>query len=144
MTDELKPFPLCPLCGEKPTMFVGEGPNRGLVRCSENGCPLAFADWFPPEKWTTRPLEDALRAENEHLTETCQSVSRQLWEACRENNKLSAKLEAAVELVEAQAALITAMTVVLEPPSYETAGLLTPSAVAVQAARDKLETTCPK
>ena len=51
-------------------------------------------------------------------------------------------IPALIELCEAQAALITAMTVVLEPPSYETAGLLTAPAAAVEAARGKLEKIC--
>lgn len=63
MTDELK---LCPFCGQ-PARFLESILNRGGVSCSNHEC----ISWIrtTPEIWNARPVEDALRAENERLRE---------------------------------------------------------------------------
>ena len=75
MPEELKP---CPFCGAVPdTVYV----SLGYMHCVQ--CPNRACDGrrgYEVKKWQNRPLEDALRAENE---------------------RLKARLEAAEELVEA-------------------------------------------
>ena len=84
---ELKP---CPFCGNEP---VVEG---NLVACNNLNCPTYDNYWTDPmiftcDQWNTRPIEDALQAENEWLKE-CNDVATPIDVALR---KRIAELEAA-------------------------------------------------
>ena len=62
---ELKP---CPFCGEEILWNVyPDGEIQG--HCTTKGCQLFFTDFIGMELsvWNSRPIEDALRAENERL-----------------------------------------------------------------------------
>ena len=61
----------CPFCGNEP---VVEG---NLVACNNLNCPTYDNYWTDPmiftcDQWNTRPIEDALQAENEWLKEELQ------------------------------------------------------------------------
>ena len=57
----LKP---CPFCGEAPRRV--EHPHFKILTCSKVFC-VGNGLYFSPELWNIRPIEDALRAENETL-----------------------------------------------------------------------------
>lgn len=57
----------CPFCGEPPGTEVASQDGSVAVFCRRNDC-LASADVSDVVRWwNTRPIEDALRAENERL-----------------------------------------------------------------------------
>lgn len=71
MTDELKP---CPFCGLKPNLneavtYQNGEKSSAFVRCPHCGLAYSFGDKNEQavSRWNTRPIEDALRAENERL-----------------------------------------------------------------------------
>ena len=68
---ELKP---CPFCGKNELRQLGV---LKKVQCINESCDHAFKNPMLPIAWQTRPIEDALRAENERLREAyiddCQS-----------------------------------------------------------------------
>lgn len=59
MMEELKP---CPFCGSEADT-IRDVYNRRLAKCPDVNC-IAFNGWTDAEGWNTRPIEDALRAEN--------------------------------------------------------------------------------
>jgi len=70
MSDENE-LPKCPFCGGEAsytdTVGIGVTTNRyGLCSCADTQC-LPEKIIFKVGKWRTRPIEDALRAENERL-----------------------------------------------------------------------------
>jgi hypothetical protein len=46
----------CPFCGKEP-----EVAESGECRCNNKSCPMA-PNWYLPEDWNPRPIEDALNA----------------------------------------------------------------------------------
>ena len=81
---ELRP---CAHCGTAPsTKDLFSRPH-----CINEACSF-YAIACNAEEWNHRPLEDALRAELERVTQACQGVSSKFWDACKENNALSARL----------------------------------------------------
>jgi len=72
MSDENE-LPKCPFCGGEASytdaVGIGVTTNRyGLCSCADTQC-LPEKIIFKVEKWRTRPIEDALRAEIERLKE---------------------------------------------------------------------------
>jgi len=58
----------CPFCGNTPKEYYPNIP--WIVNCKTKGCPLEdkpFDDKKGKYNWNTRPIEDALRTENERL-----------------------------------------------------------------------------
>ena len=60
---ELKP---CPFCGKNELRQLGV---LKKVQCINESCDHAFKNPMLPIAWQTRPIEDAIRAENERLRE---------------------------------------------------------------------------
>jgi len=53
----------CPWCGIEPRLF-----GKDKAQCiNEFNCPNAYGRPIPLDEWQVRPIEDALRAENEAL-----------------------------------------------------------------------------
>lgn len=67
MSDELK---ACPFCGKEATTLEDDGIT--FVQCGYDECPSLA--WLTVEEWNTRPIEDALRAENARLREELMNV----------------------------------------------------------------------
>jgi hypothetical protein len=65
---ELKP---CPFCGKNELRQLGA---LKKVQCINESCDHAFKNPMLPIAWQTRPIEDALRAENERLREALQYI----------------------------------------------------------------------
>lgn len=92
MSEELKP---CPFCGDMPASMKAEldGKKRyGCKNCTPNL-------WYTPERWNTRPIEDALNAriaeleaENERLSQLLHDEMSQLEIATDLGNKRCAAL----------------------------------------------------
>jgi hypothetical protein len=59
--DELK---ACPFCNKSPIELHGKW--TGFVECITDGCPIILRK-MTIEQWQSRPIEDALTAENERL-----------------------------------------------------------------------------
>ena len=79
---ELKP---CPFCGEKATLDYGVLPNRKHWFITCDCCGMMYQYTLSQRKyvkdgWNTRPIEDALQAENERLKEElqCEKTRSQL------------------------------------------------------------------
>lgn len=73
MTDDIELKP-CPFCGE---MAFWDSEFAGIYcRC---GAEITFceSDKEAAEKWNTRPIEDALRAENERLREVLERIGNE-------------------------------------------------------------------
>ena len=63
MSDQtLKP---CPFCGHAAQTVVSFG--EPVAGCVNGVCDLCDTEWLDEEAWNTRPVEDALRAENDRL-----------------------------------------------------------------------------
>jgi len=71
---EIKP---CPLCGTKPYIRKYNAEEEDIVSCTVGGCPLS-AGYITLSEWQKRPIEDALRAENEVLREACRVAEQTL------------------------------------------------------------------
>jgi hypothetical protein len=68
--NELKP---CPFCG-KPAYKTKAPDLAKFTACSNRRCFLYNSDWISKSVWKSRPIEDALRAENERLRGALQSL----------------------------------------------------------------------
>ena len=68
----------CPWCGIEPRLF-----GKDKVQCiNEFNCPNAYGRPIKLDEWQKRPIEDALRAENEVLRERIDKLEKLLIEAC--------------------------------------------------------------
>ena len=63
----------CPFCGSEAEYHNGSVKDACL--CSNEMC-LLFARLLDVKLWNTRPIEDALQAENESLKEFARDVAR--------------------------------------------------------------------
>lgn len=71
---ELKP---CPFCGEEIySEFYSHRAEEFDGHCTNKKCLLYGKDllFFNTSKWNSRPIEDALRAENERLKEALKYI----------------------------------------------------------------------
>lgn len=69
MSDELKP---CPFCGSSHIRNIENGMGQNLTGCNSCGSRITYQIEdleLAAKVWNTRPVEDALRAENERLRE---------------------------------------------------------------------------
>jgi hypothetical protein len=63
IVDLINNLPYCPFCNTEPVTKTNWDENERpkiMVSCSDEECP-AGQIWVPVEKWSTRPLEDALQ-----------------------------------------------------------------------------------
>lgn len=75
MSEELKP---CPFCGEEIySEFYSHRAEEFDGHCTNKKCLLYGKDllFFNTAKWNSRPIEDALRAENEKLKEALREIA---------------------------------------------------------------------
>ena len=78
---ELKP---CPFCGQHARIFISEGAfPRFIVRCGNSVCPKQpTVETNSLEGvialWNTRPIEDALQAENTRLRKALENIKDEL------------------------------------------------------------------
>lgn len=65
MSEELKP---CPFCGGEAETNMILFDSKEIISCSNRKCYAHYTGFTTTRKaWNTRPIEDALRAENERL-----------------------------------------------------------------------------
>lgn len=66
MESELKPCPFC--------FSPAEKDKHGAVYCTNTDCPQLYPSDAPDvARWNSRPIEDALRTENEKLRARCEA-----------------------------------------------------------------------
>ena len=132
MQDELELKP-CPFCGEAPRRV--EHPHSKILTCSKVFC-MANGMYFSPELWNIRPIEDALRSENETLRARCEAYHKAL-----EVNK---------KMVSFYAGITNSLGKALDAAGLEAVGLdqLIPKQKALfeelGVAMRALEAVCPK
>lgn len=71
MESELKPCPFC--------FSPAEKDKHGAVYCTNTDCPQLYPSDAPDvARWNSRPIEDALRTENEKLRARCEAYHNAL------------------------------------------------------------------
>lgn len=109
--DKLKP---CPFCGRQAEVEQpGSARQSNIVECSDCGCRLESSDQMPGYdlSWNVRPIEDALRAENERLVDACFKWERDMGAV---NVELTKEKAACDEFMNINEGLNTRITLLLE------------------------------